>query len=314
MSAKNKNYDKKIFRLTYILNKMDSGERVSTRVLAEEFNVCLRTVQRDIELLNVAGFPLISSGEGCHSFMKGFSLKKMSLSGEEASLLSFLHEVTKSLGGAFEGSFRNILKKAITEKYGSPFYMKVPEGMKVDKEYPFLKVLEEAISDNRKIFVHYTATETGKEGDYRLCPLKIIFYDGFWYLLSQTEDKAILPKFRLENIKSVKILDDYFEPPENLMAILNESVNIWFTEKRDKKVTLRVDKDVARYFKQRAYFPLQKIKKKDKNGSLIIETRVAQDEEIIPIIFRWIPHVRVVEPESLMQKVKKRITSYTITG
>ncbi|MBU0896722.1 MAG: HTH domain-containing protein, partial [Candidatus Omnitrophica bacterium] len=57
---KNKSYDKKIFRLLFILNKLETRKKVSTSDLAKEFNVSLRTVQRDIELLSMAGFPLIS--------------------------------------------------------------------------------------------------------------------------------------------------------------------------------------------------------------------------------------------------------------
>ena len=85
MPTKNKNYDKKIFRLLYILNKLDRGGNVLTNDLAKEFNVSSRTVQRDLELLNMAGFPLTPLAKGEHSFADGFSLKKLMLSKEEAA-------------------------------------------------------------------------------------------------------------------------------------------------------------------------------------------------------------------------------------
>ena len=73
---KNKDYDKRIFRLLYILNKLDSSKSVSTKELAEEFNVSIRTVQRDLELLNLSGFLLTSPQRGFYKFEDGYSLKK----------------------------------------------------------------------------------------------------------------------------------------------------------------------------------------------------------------------------------------------
>ena len=132
MSTKNKSYDKKIFRLFYILNRLDTSKDVTTRELSEEFDVTYRTVQRDLQLLNITGFPIVTSEKGHHSFLEGFSLKKMLL--------------TK----------------------------------------------EESIGEKSKIALHYRTDK--KEGDYKVRPLKIVFYDGFWYLLSQVDntDKLLL--------------------------------------------------------------------------------------------------------------------------
>ena len=265
MTTKNTSYDKKVFRLFFILNQLDSRKKVSTGELAREFNVSLRTVQRDIVLLNTTGFPIISFEKGYHSFMEGFSLKKMMLTKEEASLLSFLHDISRSLGEKFEDSFSNILKKVVSKEQDSAFYVKLPEGSKISKDYPFIKDLEKAVKNNVKIELQYKTPE--KEGDYKVCPLKIIFFDGFWYLLAQVDGKEWIIKFRLENIINVVLLDEYFIPPRNLNTFLDQSVNIWFTEKRDKQVVLKVDKEAASYFKQQVYFPLQKITKENRDSS-----------------------------------------------
>lgn len=310
MATKNTCYDKKVFRLFFILNQLDSRRKVSMQELAREFNVSPRTVQRDIVLLNTTGFPIISLEKGYHSFMEGFSLKKMMLTREEASLLSFLHDISRSLGGKFEDSFSSILKKVISKEQDSAFYVKLPKGSKISKDFPYIKELEEAVKDNIKIVLDYKTPE--KEGDYRVCPLKILFFDGFWYLLAQVDGKDWIIKFRLENIKKIELLDEYFTPPRNLNTFLDQSVNIWFTEKRDKQVVLKVDKEAAKYFKQQVYFPLQKITKENRDGSLRIETKICRNEEILRIIFRWIPYVHVVKPKSLKIEVEEIVKGYLI--
>ena len=90
MLPKDKNYDKKIFRIIRILNKLDSCGKVSTRLLAKEFNVNIRSIQRDLQLIITAGFPLVSDEEnkGEYRFFEGFSLKKMMLSEEEINRLA----------------------------------------------------------------------------------------------------------------------------------------------------------------------------------------------------------------------------------
>lgn len=308
MMTKNTSYDKKVFRLFSILNQLDSRKRVSTGELAREFNVSLRTVQRDIVLLNTTGFPISSLEKGYHSFMEGFSLKKMMLTKEEASLLSFLHDISKSLGEKFEDSFSNILKKVVSKEQDSAFYVKLPEGSKINKDFPFINELENAVKNNIKIVLNYKTPE--KEGDYRVCPLKIIFFDGFWYLFSQVDGKDGIRTFRLEDIINVVLLDEYFIPPRNLNTFLDQSVNIWFTKKRDKQVVLKVDKEVAKYFKQQVYFPLQKITKENVDGSLRIETKICHNVEILRIIFSWIPYVHVVKPKELKIEVEGIVKGY----
>jgi len=308
MLHKSRDYDKKIFRLLTVLNRLDAGEKLATRQLAEEFNISIRSVQRDLELLGRAGFLLTSPEKGTHAFEEGFSLKKMHLTNEEASLLTFLYEIAKSLGDKFEKSFHDILKKVIQKEYDSPFYAKIPQGIKLKADSPFTKELEEAIDNCQNILLTYPTPEKIKQ--YKLCPLKIIFYEGFWYLLSQVSGKDWILKFRIEKIKDLRVLDEYFEPPKNLQAMLDESVNIWFSECKNKEALLRIDKEVARFFKQKTYFPRQKIKKEHRDGSLLVETKFGQYEEIIHIIMHWLPHIVVITPKELKKDVKANIRAY----
>jgi len=308
VSAKKKEYDKKIFRLMYILNSFESKGKVSVKDLACEFRVAPRTVQRDLELLNSAGFPLASAERGVHCFIEGFSLKKSMISEEEASLLSFLYEVAKSLGKDFESSFSSILKKVLYKDTESAFYAKIPDGIKLGKATPFAKELEKAIVQTRKVEFYYEKPDEQKW--LKVDPLKIVFFDGFWYLVCRVSDKDWIIKLRLENIKELKTLDECFTIPKNLKTMLDESVNVWFSEKRDKKVVVRVDKDAAAFFKRKKYLPLQKIVTENKDGSIIIQAVVCQYMEAIPAILRWLPHVHVIEPQEVRDDIDNRVKAY----
>lgn len=306
--SKPKSYDKKIFRLWAMLNKLDSGKKVYTSELAKEFNVSIRSIQRDVELLNMVGFPVISCGKGCYAFTEGFSLKRIMISEEDASLLSFLYEIAKSLGGKFEDSFNGILKKLLKYDSESSFYFKVPEGIKLSKEYSFIEEIEESIEENRKLNIEYISD--GKKKNYLTEPLKIIYYDGFWYMLARINDKDPLRKFRLDSIKAVASTEDYYDIPNNLKTMLDESVNVWFEEKRDQKVTLSVNQKVAKYFKKKQYFPAQKIKKENKDGSITLEASCSDDMEVVPTVLHWIPWVTVISPEPIKAKILSLVAEY----
>lgn len=307
MSSGKGNYDKKIFRLFYILNKIDSAKTVSTDKLAKEFNVTRRTVQRDIELLNMTGFPLVNS-EGVHSFAEGFSLKKMMLSSEEASLISFLYEIAASLGDKFERSFADIFRKLISRDADAVYYAKIPDGVKIKSGDKNLCLLEKAIEKHTKVEILYA--KPGRKTVHRLEPLKIVFFDGFWYLLSICERKRELVKSRVDYIKSVKPLKEYFTPSPGLKVILDESVNIWFSEKPDKKVMLKVSGVAAPYFEARCHFPRQRIKKRHKDGSIIIETKISHRMEVIPTVLAWMPHISVISPKNIRDDIKHIISEY----
>jgi len=312
MLPKRGSYDRKIFRLLFILNKLDTQKQVFTRDLVREFNVSSRTVQRDFELLNMTGFPLYSPDKGCNCFAEDFSLKKLMLSKEEASLLSFLYDTAKPLGKNFVNSFNNILRKVLPKTTEPHFYVKIPLGTKLNGEFAFFKDLEYAIDNCNKTKMYYSTR--GKEKFAKVDPLKIIFFDGFWYLLARLDGESGIRKYRLENIKKVEPLKEHFTIYKNLKTMLNESVNVWFCGRRDKKIILKIDKEVTGFFKERTYFPLQKIKKQNKDGSLIVESKVGQYMEVLPTIKAWIPTIKVLEPKDLRENLKTIIKGYLKTA
>ena len=110
---KNKQYDKKIFRIISILNLLDKQGCVKTGELAKEFSVNVRSIQRDLALMNATGFPVTSLEKGEYRFVDGFSLKKAHLSHQEACLLSLMKEITQNLGKEFEDSFKALYNKVI---------------------------------------------------------------------------------------------------------------------------------------------------------------------------------------------------------
>jgi predicted DNA-binding transcriptional regulator YafY len=218
-------------------------------------------------------------------------------------------DIASSLGSKFESSFHNLFTRLISKDMDTPFYAKVQMGNDKLPDTVIVKDLEMAIDDCKRVRVQYVSSTKG-EKEYIIEPLKIAMFDGFWYCIVQDKTDRRVLKFRIDRIKKVELLEETFVPAVDINKMLEQSVNIWFDGVRGEKVLIKAGGEVARYFKQKTYFPLQKIVAEHKDGSIVLETYPAHPEEITHTIMHWIPYLTVLEPESFKEEIKKTVTAY----
>lgn len=294
----------KISRLIYILNELDKGAIFLPRI-ANDLGVTLRTIQRDLHILEDARFPLTNIRKGTYCFVEGFSLGRASVTAREAAMLALTADMAYSLGGPFTDTYRTLHDKVLGHQAESPFFIKITQGQAF-KDQKLVKNLEEAISKRKHIVIEY---ENSKLSGRKISPLKIVWFDGFWYLLAYGKDETIL-KLRLDKIQDAKLSDTTFIPHAPLEKILNDSASIWFEENRKHKVRLIINAQVAKYFEKRTYFPKQEIVKTAKDGTLTIKCAVGRYEEILPTILQWMPHILVQEPKELIDLITKKVNAF----
>ena len=294
----------KLTRLLYELNTLDKGP-IRLKDMAAETGVVVRTLQRDMNDIDEAGFPLTCPKSGYYAFMEGFSLARMKLSSAEASILVLMSELASSLGGNFGHSFTLLKNRLIAAPQDNPFFIKMNSG-EMYKDTPITRTLEECVRGREHVTVCYKG---GRKACYPVRPLKLMWMDGFWYLLALTDDDKLL-KFRLEKITSAKALGKFFKYNKNIDKILKESTNVWFEKERPLAVTLEVSAECAHFFKNKTYFPLQKVEKELKDGRVVLSCKASKEEEILPTILHWLPHIKVVTPTSLHKRVKDVLNDY----
>lgn len=295
----------KISAIIFILNKLDCGE-VTTKGLAEELNVSTKSIQRYIREIENAEFPLYNPQKGAYAFVEGFSLQKMLLSDTEAGLLVLLNSFVDSLKNKkIDKSFDMFKKRILSEHADSPFFIKFQSGLKYEINEK-TKTIEKAIKEQEYITIESVYNKKLQN----LKPIKIAYFEGFWYLICLLGHKNKVLKYNIDNIKTITATNKYFEITSDINKILKESTNIYFEMERKIKVKLSVAQKAAKYFKVKEYFPLQKITKENKDGSLILECKIAKEEEILPTIFHWLPHIKVMEPKWLDNQVREILKQY----
>jgi predicted DNA-binding transcriptional regulator YafY len=290
---------KRFTRIIKLLNILSAGTLVVADT-AIDMGVSTRTIQRDIRTIEDAGFPIYDKKPGQICFEEGFSLKQAKLSNEEAAMLALISDMVRPLGANFEKSFNSLRNKVLARSTDSPYFIKMPKT----KGYPKNEVTDkiaEAIERKEKIYLKYYKDE--KLLDYDASPLKIANYEGFWYLLCLNKSG----KFRahkLDKFISCELIGKYFNPPKSLEKYLKESVNIWTEPEKKMKVVVKVSPKISDYFKAKEIFPLQKVTKKWKDGSLTIEGCVSKSREARHIILQWMPHITIVQPKDLKIEIK----------
>ncbi|HNR14394.1 MAG TPA: WYL domain-containing protein [Thermodesulfobacteriota bacterium] len=298
---------KRIHRVLHILNKLDQGKPVYVSRLAEELDVTVRSIQRDIRLLEDAGFPLAEGAlRGSYVLMDGFKLGRSQLTDREWSLLLCFKGMADRIGAPFQKLMDSIIQKNLHPTNTCDwFYLKTDEPAGVNNAEVLLSTLINAIRNREILGFTYRVYS---DYEVQAKPFKIAQYNGFWYLVAEDTADSLIKKYALDRIKDLDGTGKHFDTiRDDLAQILDESFNIWFGHDRGKKVLIEASADVADYFRRRKWFPNQEVVGEKENGNLVISYVVSNFMEIIPFLKSWLPHVWVVKPERLRKILREEL-------
>jgi predicted DNA-binding transcriptional regulator YafY len=295
-------YDKILTRLTIILSKLNDGEALSVKELAKEFNTSERTIQRDFNerLIN---FPIYQENKKW-KMQDGFKIEKTK-SLEDELVLDIIEKITEGIGGKFFSKAHELLSKIKNEDF-NPIYTKLNIEDISDK-FADIQVLETAIREKKEVECLYN-DERHDIYQTLIQPLKIVNFEGFWYLVALRND--ILKKYYLKNISKPNMTQVVFDTDKELDTLLENSISVWFQKDIEPfEVKLYADKWATKYFTRRP-LPTQKIDSVDSDDTMEFSITITHEMEILPIVKYWIPHLYVLEPEWVKEIVEEDLLSY----
>ncbi len=296
---------KKFTRILNLLNKLDSGT-INLMVESKELGFSVRTLERDIQEIENAGFPLRQIAPGRYALLEGFSLNKLPLSARDEALLKLIGQLADTLGPQWADSYQRLLKRSARPQGKEIYFVKMPR-MWHTLDQKILTQLEQAILKNTLINLHYQ-TPARRVWCNCLRPLKIALFDGFWYLICLNNKNSYM-KFSVGKILAVCPQKETFSAVD-IDSVLQQTPNIWFDVKGAIQITCRIDASVARYFKEVEFFPHQKIEKEEKNGDLILSCRTDHAMQVLPQIKHWLPHIRILAPAELNRSLRQELLDY----
>lgn len=286
-----KTHDKLASRLAIILTKLNQGERFSLDDLVQEFGVSKRTIQRDMKdrLLYLP----IEQENGLF-FLQEQHLGKLNFEDiRNFATLSGIKDLYPNLDNQF-------LASLLSDRFNDIFLIKGTKYEDISKATNEFSKLENAIKNRYKIELLYNQKQR------ELNPYRLVNTNGIWYLLADENNK--LKTFTLSKISNLKITNTIFIHNEEMIEILNQNKDRWFSQE-SIEVTLQIDIKISEYFLRRELLPYQKILEQTQDH-IIIYTKVSYEEEILTIVKSWIPYIKILKPSKLQANLNKILKQY----
>lgn len=291
-------------RHSEILERLDNGEELSISELAREWDVNPKTIQRDFDKLKQMYTDRVERAEDKKRYRKPIQ-KRPQNDGE--MVLEMLESMVKDIGVDFYKKAHPLLER-IQRQIKSPFYTRL-DIEDIGTKFDIVMRLEQAIDQKREVTLSYTPYGAKTPSEYtNVRPIKVIVYEGFWYLLAQ--QRSYTKKFYIKSISSCEITESVFQHNPKILERLENSINVWFsTNVEPYEVRLWVDKSVVVYFERKPVARNQKLYKQP-DGSAELVLKVTSDEEIYPILKYWLPNIRVIEPEGIQEEFETLLSGY----
>ncbi len=311
------------WRIIQILISSKWGKSVAD--LGNELEYGVRTIYRDLEALQVAGFPLYSEKVGGKSLWSVLDTVKHQIpipfTLTELMALYFSSDMLKAFKEtAFYDSLESLFKKIKTTlppeslKYLENVEQTLQVGLKPYKEYSRFKEIINRVNDaaiNKKsIEIVYFTQSRKEESTRRVDPYRIWFFNSTFYLIGLCHVRNEVRIFALDRIKILAQTEKSFEIPEDfdLEAFMRPSFGVF--QGVPTKVKIRFSADIAGYIKEKIWHESQEIHSQN-DGSIIFEAEVAGTEEIKFWVMSWGSQAEVLEPEILRDEIRAEAAAVT---
>ena len=281
-------------RLAMILVKFNDGEKFTAKELAHEFNVSLRTIQRDLKE-KLSYFPI--KKENNYYSLESYALGKLSY--KDIKVFATI----SGIKGLYPSLKNGFIADIINQKVNQTFIVKTHGYEEIEAKTKEFEQLNLAILEQHKITFEYS------DKHREVNPYILVNNNGIWYLVGDENNQ--LKNYSFSKIAKLIILKEHFQINKEYVDIINKNELSWFSQNQIE-VVLEIDNSVAEYFLRRSLFSNQTILEQT-DKKLILQTKVSYDDEILSIVKYWLPQVKIIAPNTLQQKLENLLKEYLQT-
>lgn len=212
-------------RLLSILLLLQTRGRMTAQQLADELEVSVRTIYRDVESLHEAGIPLYGDAgpAGGYQLLAGYRtrLTGMTAGEAEAMFLAALPGPAAELGlgsvmAAAQLKVRASMPPELADRSGriqQRFHLDAPGWYDDGDSSPFLPSVADAVWNQRRLQVLYRRWTQPTDVARTIAPYGIVLKSGRWYAVAECAGRV--NTYRVNQILELEALDEPFERPED---------------------------------------------------------------------------------------------------
>lgn len=230
--------------------------RLTAREIADEMEVSVRTVYRDIDALNAAGVPVYADRGpvGGYHLLDGYRTRLTGLTPDEAESLFFagIPDAAAELGfGEDLSSAQLKLLASLSQetqtrasRIRERFHLDAPGWFREADDLPFLGIVATAVWNETELVTRYRSWKG--EVTRTLWPLGLILKAGIWYLAASVDGQA--RAYRVSRFIGVEAGEQTFERPAgfDLAGFWEEWATRFEDEIYQLHATVRIAPDALR--------------------------------------------------------------------
>lgn len=303
-------------RVLELLKRFNNGQKVCIEQLQNDpvwEGKSEKTIRRDLDVIKEYfpdSFELIRGENGCYKAVTKSAFDNF-INPEILSLMVQTFNIANK-SDLFENfdldqSDRRVLESKIKETDNLYIFKSKPlETNKQDSV--ILKKLERVIKHQKYVIIDYYGN------NFEVKPYRIIFMNENFYLGCEIEHELQFAVYRISKIKSIKDTSKTFQKNPEISQFIKDMQTPFATYRQNYRehlieVKLEVTKEKAYFFKAKKHLKSQQETTLD-NGNLLLTYRVTQELEVEELIKRWLPHIKVLEPITLKEKIKSELREY----
>jgi proteasome accessory factor B len=306
-----------VIRQWSILRDLEASRRLTIDDLAARTGVTTRTIRRDLEALQTAGFPLFDETHEGKKYwtLENRAFKRLDDTGftlAELSALYFSRTLVEALAatpfqrdvrGAFEKlagaltpgmrAFLDRLPLIIQAKAEPATHTAGARGKEISQ-------LLDATLNHRRVTMRYHSFSSNREKAYLIEPYRVVFAQGALYVVAFVPEYKQQRTFAVDRIRALSVTEEKFEPVEFEEDVFAHSLGVH--QGPPERIEILFDPQIAPYVKERVWHASQETKDED-DGSVRLTLHVSNDWSLRSWVLGFGSLARVLAPESLVRQI-----------
>ena len=319
-----------VIRQWSILRDLESSRRVTIDDLAARTGVTTRTIRRDLEALQSAGFPLFDEMHDGRKYwtLEQRAFRRLDDTGftlAELSALYFSRSLVECLAATpFQADVRRAFDKlaaALTpgmrqflDRLPLVMQAKAEPGSQAAADADALSPkaaaqrsarvaqLLDATLHHRRVSMRYHSFSSNREKAYTVEPYRLVFAQGGLYVVARVPEYGQMRTFAVERIQSLSVTEERFEPIEMPDDAFAHSLGV--NQGTPERIEIAFEPRIARYVKERVWHPSQEVRD-EADGTLRLSLNVCNDWALRSWILGFGPLARVVTPDTLAAQIRE---------
>lgn len=286
--------DRVVEKVFKILDLFLYNKSVTTKLITEETGMSMRTAQRYVKD-SMDFLDIKRNDDGSYTLISKDKLSQY-IKRDDSYLTATLLQYAKSM---YPESRHDVVERLFNlfniKNLESAIQVLESSSIDFDRVQSVLADLSYYIKTSMKINFDYKKSK--KENRIKTTsPYKILYYNGFWYLIGCNDNKEIRA-YRLDYIGTISPQHDdtgYVELDEKSKKIIENTTSIWFGTE-ELEVELILDKGIKEYFLDRPIFKNMQILEEN---PFRIKVTVYNYMSLYMDLMPYAPHFEIITPEA----------------